>query len=156
MKAFAILSAALIAAAVPGTANAQRSETVFECALTNGTTVRVTQQGQRLTYRYGTPRRAELTLSGTPTSRNVFHLAERYYSILHQLRFQNGRHSYVVYSLPGSTTADARGSFGVAVLRDGRRVSDTQCRRSTEFQAGFDLMQSLPQDEDRYNIMALD
>lgn len=153
MKKLMIASAAAALLATPGVASA---ETAFECALRNGKTVRVNVEGDRITYRYGTARRAELTLSGTPASGNVFHFSERYFNILHQLRFQNGRHSYIVYSLPGSTRADARGSFGVTVLRDGRRVSDTQCRRETEFQAGFDLFGRLPQDEDRYNVMALD
>lgn len=142
--------------ALPAAASAQRAETAFQCDLRNGKNVRVTVAGDRLTYRYGTARRAELTLSGTPRSGNVFHFSERYFNILHQVRFQSGSHSYIVYSLPGSTRADARGSFGVTVLRNGRRISDTQCRRETEFQAGFELFQSLPQDQDRYNVMALD
>lgn len=156
MKRSAIIAAVVIALTVPAAAAAQGREAVFQCVLRNGKTVSVTAQGERLTYRYGTPRRAELTLTGTPSSRNVFHFSGRYFNILNQLRFQNGRHSYIVYSLPGSRTADAKGSYGVMVLRDGRRVGDTQCRRETEFQGGFDLFQRLPQDDERYNVMTLD
>ena len=156
MKKLAFLAVAACAAAAPSTAYAQRAETMFNCALTNGKTVRVTAQGDRLTYRYGTARRAELTLTGTPASRNVFYFGERYFNILHQIRFVSGRHSYIVYSLPGSERADARGSFGVTVLRDGRKISDTQCRRETEFQAGFELFERLPRDEERYNVMSIE
>ena len=156
MKRFTIIGTVALALTVPAAAAAQRSEAVFQCNLRNGKNVSVTAQGDRLTYRYGSSRRAELTLTGTPGSRNVFHFSGRYFNILNQLRFQNGRHSYIVYSLPGSRTADATGTYGVMVLRDGRRVSDTQCRRETEFRGGFDLFQRLPQDDERYNVMTLD
>jgi hypothetical protein len=156
MTKFMGLFLTILAAAIPSVAHAQTGETMFECRLTNGKNVRVSSQGNRLTYRYGTARRAELTLSGTATSGNVFHFAERYYSMMHQLRFQNGRYSYIVYSLPGSERADARGAFGVTVLRDGARIGGSSCRRETEFQAGFNFFESLPQDDERYNAMAID
>lgn len=153
MKRYAALPLALMAIAFP---SASYAETVFECALTNGRTVGVTSEGDRLTYRYGTAQRAELTLTGSPSTGSVSHLSERYFNILHQLRFRNGRYSYIVYSLPGSERADARGSFGVSVLRDGNRIGDTQCRRETEFQSGFDLFQALPQDDEGFNVMSID
>lgn len=152
---YALAFAASTVIAFPAVARGQ-GETIFNCRLMNGKTVSVTARGDRLTYRYGTPRRAELTLSGTARSGNLFHLSERYFNILHQLRFQRGRHSYIVYSLPGSTRADAHGSFGLTVLRDGHRISDTQCRRETEFQGAFELLEALPQDDARFNVMSGD
>lgn len=158
-KQLVLACAAAAALCLPAGASAQsgsRVEKVFECSLRNGKTVSVTAQGDHMSYRYGTPRRAELRLSGTPSSGNVFHFLGRYYNILHQLRFQNGRYSYIVYSLPGSRVADAKGRYGVMVLRDGRPISDTQCRREMEFQGGFALFDRLPQDDERYNVMALE
>jgi hypothetical protein len=150
-----IVAAAVLAA--PWVAFAQSGSgqsTLFECTLRNGKTVRVTEQGGNFFYNYGTRNRRELSLRGSARAGNVFHKMERYYAIATQIRFTRGAYSYIVHSLPGSTRADARGSSGVIVLRGNRVLSQQECRRVTEM-TGWDLLRTLPEDDERWLAMSL-
>lgn len=153
MNKFAALSAALFAAALPTAASAQASETVFQCTLTNGKTVSVTARGDQLNYRYGTPRRAELTLRGTPRSGNVHFMQQRYASIQSQMRFSNGDYHYIVHSMGASQVAQSNAISGLVVMRGNRRIADHSCRRYSEFEGGFDIRQQLPEDSEGWSVM---
>ncbi len=153
MKKYAILSAAFLAAALPTTASAQAGETVFRCTLTNGKTVSVTTLGDRLTYRYGTPQRAELTINGTPRTGNVHYMQQRYASIQSQMRFSNGDYHYIVHSMGASQVAQSNAISGLVVMRGNRRIADHSCRSFREFDGGFDIRQELPEDSERWSVM---
>ena len=153
MNKFAALSAALFAAALPTAASAQASETVFQCTLTNGKTVSVTARGDQLNYRYGTPRRAELTLRGTPRSGNVHFMQQRYASIQSQMRFTNGDYHYIVHSMGASQVARSNSISGLVVMRGNRRIADHSCRRYSEFEGGFEIRQQLPEDSEGWSVM---
>lgn len=156
MKAIIMGGIAAVALAVPAASTAQRAsaETLFQCTLKNGKTVSVTAQGDNYTYRYGTPRRAELTLRASPQSRTALHLQQRYYAIATQIRFTRGEYSYIVHEIPSSTIADAQGISGLMVLRGNRPIADHTCRRLTEFR-NWTTISRLPEDEERWSAMSL-
>lgn len=156
MKVLMLAAVAAVALAAPTAAMAQSgggSETVFQCTLRNGKTVRVTAQGGTLVYEYGRGRRTELSLRGSAGSGNIFYLTQRYASIQSQLRFANGEYSYIVHSMGASVIADSRGISGLVVMRGNRRIADHGCRHQTEFTGGFELLQGLPEDRESYSVM---
>jgi hypothetical protein len=128
---------------------------LFQCGLRNGKTVSVTAQGGNFFYAYGRGNRRELSLRGSARSGTVFQRLERYYAIALQIRFTNGQNSYIVHSLPPSRTADAQGSSGVIVMRGDRVIARHACRRPTEFQ-NWNLVTSLPEDQERWLAMSID
>jgi hypothetical protein len=142
--------------AMPAAANAQSgsgAETVFECTLRNGNSVRVTAQGGNLFYRYGNSRRAELALRGSARSGTVHYMQQRYASIQSQLRFTNGNYHYIVHSMGANQQSGSSSISGLVVMRGTRRVADHSCRRFTEFRAGFDTLNRLPADTEAYSVM---
>lgn len=141
------------AAMLPASASAQASETVFSCALDSGRTVTVTRRGNDFTYRYGTPRRAELTLTGNAGSGNLHFMRQRYAGPQMQLRFSNGAYSYIVHAMEGNGNVGANGVSGLVVMRGNQRVADHACRRYTDFSAGFDQLDALPEDSEAYTAM---
>jgi hypothetical protein len=156
MMKLAIISAGALAATLPSVAAAQSGDglrTVFECALRNGKTVRVTSQGGNLFYHYGQRNRSELSLRGSPRSETVFFMRQRYAGPQMQLRFTNGGYSYIVHNMEGNPRVGARGVSGLVVMRGQRRIADYPCRRYSEFRASFDLLDSLPEDSEAYSAM---
>jgi hypothetical protein len=156
MNKLVIACAAAAAFCLPGAAMAQSGsglETVFQCALANGKTVRVTTQGGNLFYTYGRGNRAELSLRGSARSGNVHYMQQRYASIQSQMRFTNGGYHYIVHSMGPSVVADSSGISGLVVMRGNRRIADHSCRRFTEFEGGFDIRQLLPEDSEAYSVM---
>jgi hypothetical protein len=156
MKKLVIACAAAAAFCIPGAAMAQSGsgqETVFQCTLANGKTVRVTAQGGNLFYTYGRGNRRELALRGSARSGNVHYMQQRYASIQSQLRFTNGGYHYIVHSMGPSVVADSRGISGLVVMRGDKRIADHSCRRLAEFQAGFDTLQAMPEDSEAYSVM---
>jgi hypothetical protein len=134
---------------LPGQVGAEqrgRAETLFACTLSGGKTVRVTRQSDRLTYRYGTDRRPELTIVGSPAARNLFaatalHGGPTYYT---QLRFVRGTYSYIVYAMEGGRITDSAGRSGLMVFRNGRRIMERSCARMTSL--SFDVIREVPED----------
>ena len=134
---------------LPGQVAAQqagRAETLFACTLRGGKTVRVTQRGDRITYRFGTAARPELTIVGSPAARNLFaatalHGGATYYT---QLRFVRGTYSYVVYAMEGGRVTNTVGSSGLIVYRNGRRINERRCTRMTDL--SFDAISEVPED----------
>jgi hypothetical protein len=150
---YALAFAASTITAAP--AMAQGGHTLFSCTLGNGKTVSVTARGDSFTYRYGTPRRAELVLHAAPRSHTGFFLTQRYYAIATQVRFTSGDISYIVNSIPSSSVADAQGTSGVMVLRGRRVVADLTCRHLTEL-GDWEILGRLPRDSDDWDFMALE
>ncbi|WP_419807303.1 hypothetical protein [Sphingomonas sp.] len=107
------------------------NQDVFKCSL-GAKQVEVTAAGDQLVYRFGTKSRAELTIAGSVARRNLFYRSARFAGIEHQLRFTNGRFSYVVFSLAGNPGVGARGVSGLTVFDGQRTVSEFTCRRWTE------------------------
>jgi hypothetical protein len=144
-----LMAAVAVWILLPGQLAAQqpgRAETLFACTLDGGKRVRVTRQGDRLTYRFGTARRAELTIVGSPSAGNLFaatalHGGSTYYT---QLRFVRGQHSYIVYAMEGGRITDSAGSSGLIVFRDGRRIAQRNCARLTEL--SFGAIREVPED----------
>jgi len=156
MKRITGIIAAAVAVTLPSAAQAQSGDglrTMFECSLRNGKTVRVTSQGGNLFYRYGTQRRDELSLRGSPRSGNVFIRRERYASMHTQLRFVRGTYSYIVHSMGGNAQTGSNNVSGLVVMRGTRRISSHSCRQHAEFRAGFDLLDRLPEDSETYSAM---
>lgn len=151
MKLLALALAAATTVALPGAASA---ETLFQCNLGNGKAVSVTSEGDRLAYRYGAPRRAELTLAGSARSGNVRFWQERYASILSQVRFTNGAYHYIVYSMGASEVAGSNAVSGIVVMRGTRTIARHACRRHAEFNGGSELLSGLPEDSETYSAMA--
>ena len=143
--------AVAVGISLPGQLGAQqrgRTETLFACTLSGGKTVRVTRQGDRLTYRYGTNSRSELTILGSPAARNLFaatalHGGPSYYT---QLRFVRGPYSYIVYAMEGGRITDSAGSSGLIVFRNSRRIVERECARMTEL--SFASIGDLPEDSE--------
>jgi hypothetical protein len=157
VKAIILGGVAVIALATPDVASAQpgRAGSLFHCTLANGKNVSVTICGEQIIYRYGRGSRAELTLNGTPRSRNVFYGGGRYVSPQYQLRFQNGRYSYIVHTMEANPRMDSSGISGLVVMRDARTILDLSCRRWTGFTGSYELRDALPIDEDeRYSAMS--
>ncbi len=144
-----LMVAAAVGILLPGQLGAQQrgpAETLFACTLSGGKTVRVTRQGDRLTYRFGTARRPELTIVGSPAARNLFaatalHGGTTYYT---QLRFVRGTYSYIVYAMEGGRITDSAGSSGLIVFRNGRRILERDCGSMTHL--SFDSISEVPED----------
>ena len=118
--------AALLLLSVAGGAAAQE---LFDCATANGREVRVTREGDALTYSYGRPGRPEITLRRRAD--DIYAGGEGYFSGLHSFQwgFPNGAYLYVVWaqSLPGEKRAEVDG--GVDVYKGEKRVGKVVCRR---------------------------
>jgi hypothetical protein len=132
-------------------APAGAAETLFECSF-GATRVSVTLEGERLTYRYGRPNRAELVLSGDRSSNNVFYHRQIYARAEDQtLRFTNGAYSYLIYArwqapsqYQGGTTPE-RAAGGLLVLRDGALVRHMRCRSGGDMRE-WPVFVTLPED----------
>jgi hypothetical protein len=112
-----------MACASPATAAPKR---IFDCRL-GAKRASVTFDRGRYVYRYGTGTRAELTLAGNASTRNVFFYSNRYASIEYQLRFTKGGVSYILYSMEANRTTGSNAVSGLLVLRGGVALSDRSC-----------------------------
>lgn len=151
-KITAFLLTAVALASPAAAQQSGRAETVFSCTLHGGNTVTITARGDRLTYRYGTARRAELTLSGTPETGNLLLLQQRYAGPQRQIRFINGEYSYIVHYI-GADPRLANSISGLVVMRGTRRISDRLCTHYREFEAGWDIIHRLPEDSESWSVM---
>jgi hypothetical protein len=145
----------LLAAALLSSAPAARPETIFACKL-GARSATVSLNGKRFTYRYGTVKKAELTVTGTATSGNLHGYSGRYASILSQLRFNVGDVSYVLYTMDASRAADSSAVSGLTVVRGGKVLSDRPCKPFATFRGGFAATSELPQDDDKWSAMSLE
>ena len=96
----------------------------------------MTAQGDRIRYRYGTARRAELEIEAAPGSGTLFRREALYTGAYRHLRFVNGDYSYIVYALDGNSMTGARAISGVVVTRGERRLRELQCRSARWFDWG--------------------
>ena len=145
-----ILLAATLLSAAPALA---APKTIFTCKL-GAKAATVTLDGSRFTYRYGTPKKTELTVVGTASNLHAY--SGRYASILSQLRFNVGEVSYIVYAMGASSVADSSAVSGLMVVRGSKLLSDKSCKPVAEFKGGYNAMMELPQDEDKWSSMSLE
>lgn len=125
-----------------------RAETLFQCSF-GARQVSVTRDGARLTYGYGRPGRAELTLTGDAASGSVFYHRTLYARGEDQtLRFTNGDYSYVIFngwSAPNLYLEGARDFSGLLILRGGRVIRRLNCREGGDF-IEYPIFATLPRD----------
>lgn len=130
--------------------NRASAETVFHCSF-GAREASVTQEGARLTYRFGRPGRPELTLTGDAASGTLFYHRTLYARGEDQtLRFVNGDYSYVIFSgwsAPNYFQEGARDYSGVLVLRRGHVVRRLNCRSGGDF-IEREIFFTLPQDRE--------
>ncbi|MES2987009.1 MAG: hypothetical protein V4808_03795 [Pseudomonadota bacterium] len=143
-----ILAAFLLAgtSAASAAPNPARDRTIFSCKLPGGKIATVKANGGQFTYRYGTARKAELTIVGSATSKNLFKLAAVHGGDTDiQLRFVKGDVSYIVHSFPRNDIVDNQPVSGLRVFRGGKRILDRDCRPWAALNVGdFEEMYELP------------
>lgn len=124
------LRIALVFLALTGAAELRAETIVFRCAIGASEAV-VALEGDRLTYRFGPPRRPEISISGGPRSGNLTYYRELYpRGELQTLRFDRGSYSYVVRSLWMAPSGNSPESVeaSVDILRDNRDFRTLRCR----------------------------
>jgi hypothetical protein len=126
-----------------------QAEELFRCSF-GAREARVTEDGERLTYRFGRPGRPELILTGDAASGTLFYHRTLYARGEDQtLRFTNGDFSYVIFngwSAPNRYLEGARDFSGLLVLRRGRVIRRMNCREGGDF-IERPIFFTLPQDE---------
>ena len=144
---------ALLGLLTLGASNGPRADTpVFACSL-GKKQVSVRSAGRSLIYLFGSAKKTELTIVGSVANRNLFYRTDRYASIQNQLRFTNGRYSYVVHSVGPNKSVGASGDSGLVVMDGLKRISDLSCRRWTELSLGAFASWGLPEDDEQYSAM---
>lgn len=136
-----LLAAAVLA--LPATAHAGE-RTLFTCKL-GFKSATVSANGDALIYRYGTAKKAELTITGGPGIGNVFHLTHLMSGRERQLRFKRGPYDYTIFSIEPNVRTGAKGVSGLVVKKDGKQLSYRFCRPYASFREGYDW-DVLPQD----------
>lgn len=127
-RVLVIAALLMMGTSAASTAKPAAAKAVFSCKLPGGKTVTVTGGGERFVYRYGTAKRAELTIVGTIAGKNltkrfVAHGGEWFID----LRFIKGDYSYVAYSFPRSDAMDNEPRSGLRVYRGGKTILDRKC-----------------------------
>lgn len=151
MKTFAIaLAVVMLPGLVPAARGAAGPVMLFACTVGNKT-VSVSRTGDQVIYHYGTRGADELTIVGTPTSGNVFQMAQRYAGMEYQLRFTNGEFSYTVYASEGNPRVGAHAISGLVVTKGAQRISDKACAPYAELMLPDDL--KIPEDTDAFSAM---
>lgn len=125
-----------------------QAEIIFSCAI-GARQATVMLDGERLTYRFGRPRRPEIVIAGDPQSGNVTYYRELYpRGELQTLRFDRGAYSYVVRSLwmapSGNGSEYVEGS--VSVIQNGRDLRRLECRSGGDMRE-HPVFGRLPQEE---------
>lgn len=125
---------------------------VFSCSL-GQKHVSVHAVGDELVYRFGTNKKIELTVFGSVARRNVFFRTDRFANIENQLRFINGRFSYVVFSVGGNPLTGAHPVSGLTVMNGTKAVSELTCRKFTELDSSSFKYSQFPTDSEKYSAM---
>lgn len=132
-----IVQAFAVALLIAIPARAQSSDNLdfhFDCEL-GQKAAHVTTEGGRLVYKYGSPGKVELTIREDPTHSNVFYRRDKLglKGEGQQLRFENGRYSYVLSSW---YVAAAGGEDQVKffVLEGEKVITSRLCRSAPSFE----------------------
>ena len=134
-----------------GADSAGLSNRIFACSL-GKKSVSVTAVGKQLTYKFGTPTNTEISIIGSAGEKNVLYREDRYAGMEHQLRFVNGRYSYVVYNMEGNRMTGVSPISGL-IIKDGTKtIGYMACVHYSEFSIGFDYTSILEDTED-YSAM---
>lgn len=125
-----------------------QAKTIFQCRI--GTRLAsVSLVGDALTYRFGVPRRPELSIRGGPASGNVsYHRTLYARGELQVLRFRRGDHSYLVHATWSAPSGGASEAFeaGVVVMRGATVLRALQCRPGQGDMREYALFRRLPQE----------
>ena len=124
--------------------------TVFACRI-GANTVSVTEDAGRLTYRYGTPNRVQLSIAAPVASSRVLYLIQRMAGAESQLRLKSGDYTYIVYSAEGDSRSGARAVSGLVVMKRMKRIGDKACSRYAALSLPAD--KDLPEDSDAFSAM---
>lgn len=153
-KGIAILSLALCSAAAASTPYAAPG-TIFACSI-GQRNVSVTRSGDTYTYRYGTTRHTEKTIIGSAARHNLFWHYDLFpHSATQQMRFSEGRYSYVLYvdfMTPNYEGKGARDEAGIVVFNGTRRISTLHCQDSANFELTQEELAALPADTAAYSV----
>ena len=145
-----LLSRAALAALSLFASAQLQAEEIFRCSF-GAREASVTQDGERLTYRFGRAGRPELTLTGNAASGTLFYHRTLYARGEDQtLRFTKGDLSYVIFngwSAPNYYQEGARDFSGLLVLRRGRVIRRMNCREGGDF-IERPIFSTLPQDQE--------
>ena len=144
---------ALLALTVTGADKAPNiGKRVFSCSL-GQKQVSVHAVGNELVYEFGTNKKIELKIIGSVARRNVFFRTDRFANIENQLRFINGRFSYIVFSVGGNPSSGAHPLSGLTVMNGTKPVSELTCRKFTELDSSSFKYSQLPIDSEKYSAM---
>ena len=137
-----------------GAQSAEVPQRVFACA-PGRKSVSVTSTGNHLTYRFGIPRKTEISITASAGQGNVLHWENRYASMEYQPRFVNGNYSYIVYSMGSNDMAGSAAVSGLVVVKGKKSVADMSCDRFSELDLAsrYDW---LPEDTEEYSAMSVD
>jgi len=116
----------------------------FVCKV-GGKQASITREAGLLTYRFGTPRRPQLTIRQSLSRPNVFYRNDSWpHSWSDQLRFTRGLYSYGMtnWVVAGS---DGDEGIGLFVMREGKVVSWRPCGGRDWFD-GSNHFENLPED----------
>lgn len=149
----ALLFMAMVAGMPAPAHAADAPRPVFACSFERGS-VSVTVSGDQLTLRWKTPGQADAVVTGTAGQRTVLHWQGRYAGSLSQLRFVDGRRSYIVYSMAGNRQTEAEPVSGLSLLLDRTLQADLSCTPHAEFTADLSGL-SLPEDEADFSAIGL-
>ncbi|OYV39899.1 MAG: hypothetical protein B7Z81_02740 [Acidocella sp. 20-61-6] len=153
MKAITVSALVLLLAfgAMPIAHAGSAPTTIFSCAIGHKT-VSVTSVGGQLTYHYGTARKDELTITGIPSSGNIFEMSQRFAGMEYQLRFKNGTYSYIVYDSEGNSHSGASATSGLVVMQGTKTIVDRSCTKFSEFSVSIEDF-GIPEDMEAYSAM---
>jgi hypothetical protein len=134
-------------------ANTPAPQAVFTCRA--GTKrVAVTLQGDRLTYSFGPPSRAEISLTGDPQGGVFYHRTIYSRGEDQTLRFVSGQWNYVLFNrwqapqpLSNDRIAPEYNASGVLVMRDGKLVRRIQCNKGSGNLTEWPIFKLLKQDD---------
>lgn len=126
---------------------------VFSCSI-GRKQVSVKAVGNELVYRFGGPGKPDLVISGSVARKNLFTGNFRYSDLETQLRFVNGRFSYVVFWLSGNRNLGTRNVSGLAVLDGTKHVSDLLCNHWARLDDTAFASWNLPEDGEHYSAIS--
>ena len=129
--------------------------TVFACTI-GQRQVSVTQDGGNFTYRFGTRHSAEKTIIGSVSRSNLFWRSELFaHASQEQMRFRDGRYSYVLYvdfSTPNYDGEGARDNAGIVVFNGTQRIATLHCDDTAYFELTQEQIAILPVDSAQYVV----
>ena len=127
---------------------------VFNCRA-GSKRVAITQRGDRLTYSFGSPGRAEISLTGSPQGGVFYHRTMYNRGEDQTLRFVQGQWSYLVFNrwqapqqLSSERIEPEYNVSGVLVMKGDRLVRRIDCNKGSGNLTEWPIFKRLKQDEE--------